>query len=203
MIDAREGLVRLQRGNKRYASGDPPVHTPIRHQRPFAAIVGCADSRVVPEILFEAKQGELFVIRVAGGIASAAVIGSLEYAVSVLGVPLIIALGHTRCGAVQAAISSYSSGSTAHSPELEAIIGAVRPAIKPVLSSKIDSDQLVTRAVEANTRAVTRKLVANSAVIRARVRQRSVQVTAAVFDVDRGHVRFLPPSSTGSCTGPQ
>ncbi len=191
MTEAAIGLDRLQRGNDRYAGGDMPVHMPIRFQRPFAAIVGCADSRVCPELIFGLGQGDIFVIRVAGGIASGSVIGSVEYAIAELGVPLVVVLGHRDCGAVQEAVASWTTGEAAPSSGLNTIIRAIQPVLGPLLDSGCPADQFVDRAVTANSLKVAQDLVAKSALIGAHVRQGTVRVETAVLDLETGHVRFL------------
>ena len=193
MATPQAGLERLRQGNLRYAAGDSVRHVPIPNQRPFAVVVGCADSRVGPEIVFGQENGDLFVIRVAGGVPSASVIGSVEYAIAELGAALVVVLGHSHCGAVQATITSCHSGRAAQSPSLEAIVGAIRPVIKPILATATDDHDLMDLAVTANTHATAQALLESSDIIGKAVRNDSVVVTGAVFDLESGRVRFLSP----------
>ena len=177
-------LARLLEGNGRYVEGHPHAARASAHrveladaQRPFAVVLGCSDSRVPVETIFDQGPGDLFVIRLAGNIVTAEGLASIEYAIEFLGSGLVIVLGHTGCGAVQAAISVAESG--AYPP---GHIGLLAEAIAP---STRDA-----HPVEANARASARALVGRSSIVRAAV-ARGVRVLAAIYDLHTGRVTLL------------
>jgi carbonic anhydrase len=162
LLTPDQALTRLQRGNARFVAGwpDHPDQSARRRrevadqgQQPFAAILTCADSRVPPEIVFDAGLGNLFVVRVAGNVLDDIVLGSLEYAVAHLHVPLIMVLGHDLCGAVTAAANG---GDDAHS-HIDAIVQALQPAVK--LARTADGNVDVSQAIEVNIRLVVERLL--------------------------------------------
>jgi carbonic anhydrase len=149
MTTGRDALERLREGNRRFvATGQggadvlsPAARTELaKGQAPFAVVLGCADSRVPPEIIFDQGLGDLFVVRVAGDIAASSQIGSLEFAVQEFGTPLVVVLGHTRCGAVTATAESVRGSGGEPSPGLRAIVDRVRPAVEGVLAARRVSD---------------------------------------------------------------
>ncbi len=180
---------RLMAGNRRYVAGQPthPDQTPARRgelaagQRPFAAILGCADSRVSPEILFDQGLGHLFVVRVAGNIVDNAVLGSLEYAVAHLGVRLIVVLGHTDCGAVQAAVEG-----SAHEGAIARVVEAILPAVKLARSQP---GPPVDNAVRANVVRTVERLRSAEPVLAAAVNQGRLQIRGAIYDLATGVVQ--------------
>ncbi len=180
---------RLMAGNRRYVAGQPthPDQTPARRrelaagQRPFAAILGCADSRVPPEILFDQGLGSLFVVRVAGNIVDDAVLGSLEYAVGHLGVHLIVVLGHTGCGAVQAA----AAGGT-HTGAITRVIEAILPAVE---LARPQPGALVDNAVHANVVRLVEQLRAAEPVLAPAVAHGELQIAGAIYNLSNGLVQ--------------
>lgn len=181
-----EALDRLMEGNARFTSGsmDAPRRGASRirelasGQAPYAAILGCADSRVPPEILFDEGLGDLFTVRVAGNVASSEEIASLEYAVGVLGSQVIVVLGHSSCGAVAAAVEGKA---------VPGQISALFQHITPAVPEGAD----IQMAVEANARHQAKILATASPVIRDAIASGSVDVRPAVYSLEDGGVRLL------------
>ncbi|MFP5224431.1 MAG: carbonic anhydrase, partial [Actinomycetota bacterium] len=196
-MDPQQALARLREGNDRFISGTGRS-TPITAeqvaavadgQQPFATILGCADSRVPVEIVFDQGLGDLFVIRVAGAVVLASQVGSAEYAASHLGSSLLVVLGHTSCGAVQSALDVLNGGVTPPTEGLRAIVDQLRPAIEPVVQSGVD-DRL-RAAVEAGVRSSVEALRDGSRALRDLEDQGSLQIVGAVYDLATGEVRTL------------
>ncbi|NKQ37034.1 MAG: carbonic anhydrase [Chloroflexi bacterium] len=184
-------LKKLMDGNRRYQTANqiyPRQTVTRRHalsdsQQPFALILGCADSRVPPELIFDQGLGDLFVIRVAGHVVDDTVLASVEFAVAVLGVPLIMVLGHSRCGAVEAAVSS--DGLPGSLPRLAA---AIRPA---VAAAKELPGNLVDNTVKTNARMTAVQLLARSPLLKQASADEQVKIVAALYDLDSGAVELL------------
>ena len=199
-----DAMMKLREGNERFvkqkAAGshrDAAWRMEIaKGQHPFAVVLGCADSRVPPEVVFDQGLGDLFVIRVAGEVAPAEVIGSIEYAIEHLGCRTIIVLGHARCGAVEAALA-VPAGST---PEgnLGELIKDILPAIEKV--DRKSPDALDT-AVRANAVAVAKTIVGHSKMLREMSHKGEIQVTPARYDLDSGHVEFMEQAGGGAAPG--
>lgn len=151
-------------------------------QAPFAAILGCADSRVVPEIVFDQGIGDLFVVRVAGNIAITEDIASEEYAIGVLGAPLLMVLGHERCGAVAAALAGGELPGV-----IESLVYAIRPAVQ---ASEKESGDRLTNAVKANVRLQVERLKASS-VIAAAIKKDKLKIVGAYYDLDTGAISLV------------
>ena len=196
-ITAREALKRLVDGNRRFLRGQarfPTVQKQVlvelsREQRPYATILGCSDSRVPPELLFDASFGELFVIRVAGNVLSAEVAGSLQYAGVHLKTPLIVVLGHERCGAVGAALETHFHG-VRHRSRIAILLKNIVPAIKG-LDPGLPPDRLLAQGVEANVR-WTMKQILNTPEGQARAAEGRMKLVGAIYRIETGRVRFLP-----------
>ncbi|MBK1726003.1 carbonic anhydrase, partial [Halorhodospira neutriphila] len=163
MISPSEALERLRAGNARFAADTPGARADARRraeltagQAPFAAVLGCADSRVPVEAVFDQGLGELFTVRIAGNVAPSSVLGSLEFAVDELGVPLIVVLGHTDCGAVKATLASLRDGTEPPTPGLHAVVGQLAPALEalPEAGAAGGEAALARRAERANVTAV-------------------------------------------------
>ena len=194
MIAPLEALNLLRAGNARFATGTPNPSPRSRlqalgAQRPFAAVLGCSDSRCPVEAIFDQGFGDLFVVRVAGNVADGPQIGSLEFAVQALGVRLILVLGHQSCGAVQAALQRPDGLPTA----LETIIDSIEPAIDDLLplAGPEPSVALVDRAVSANARHAADALCRGSSLIAHEVERGHVAIASAVYALDTGAVTFL------------
>ncbi|MEO6824844.1 MAG: carbonic anhydrase [Nitrosospira sp.] len=194
--NVEEALARLKAGNQRFMD-DKPLHDRqesswrsllVETQKPFATILGCSDSRVPPELIFDVGFGELFTIRVAGNVIAEDVVGSLQYAVRHLQTPLVVVLGHEKCGAVSATLEEMINKPT--EPEH---IGALIQMIKPGLGKldlKGDRETLVSAAVEANVRWSMHQLATLPAAVRA-VREGRVTQVGGVYELATGRVRFI------------
>jgi carbonic anhydrase len=193
---ADEALARMLAGHTRYLQGMPRFNAMRREelaelakgQQPYATILGCADSRVPPEAIFDAGPGELFVIRVAGNVLSAEVAGSMQYAGVHLHTPLFMVLGHEGCGAVKAALASRKDGVLHHS-RIQILVDSILPAVEDIDLSLPPETQL-SRAVEANVRAALRA-IHESPEGRMRAAEGRVKVIGAIYDLASGRVRIL------------
>ena len=159
-----------------------------KEQRPYATIIGCSDSRVPPELLFDAHFGELFVVRVAGNVISPEVMGSLQYAAVHLNTPLFVVLGHARCGAVQAALARRFEA-TRERKHIEMVLSRILPALDD-LDPKLKADARLEAAVEANVHWSMRQL-RDTPEGRARMAEGILKLVGAVYDINTGKVRFL------------
>jgi carbonic anhydrase len=191
MPTAEQAMERLMAGNKRYVASKQthPHQTRERcvelsaGQYPFAVILGCADSRVPPEVIFDQGLGDLFVIRVAGNVLDDIVVGSVEYAAAHLHTPLIVVLGHARCGAV---------GATVAGGELEGHLPSLAEAIQPAVDQVKDlPGDLVDNAVRANARMVAEQLRSSQPVLSELVNAGALKIVAARYDLDTGVVELL------------
>jgi carbonic anhydrase len=193
-LTPEQAMANLLDGHRRFLAGEaPPADDPVRRaalarrQAPYAAILACADSRVPPELLFTAAAGDLFVVRNAGNIAGTAALGSLEYAVASLGVPLVVVLGHERCGAADAAVKVARD-------EL-ALPGALGEMLLPMLPAALAGLRAAGDPVEgtvlANIRRMTERVRHASTVIAAAVAEGRVQVVGAHADLDDGRVTLM------------
>jgi len=200
MISAQEAIARLKEGNERFVSGSPLLESlanPERRselasgQEPFAIILGCSDSRVPSEIVFDFSLGHLFVIRVAGNIVAPSQIGSIEYATSQFGTRLVVVMGHQNCGAVAATISELSQPSENRSPNLSAIVDRVRPAVEPLMGGDADEAELLQRAVKANIHQSVEQLRAGSDILAGQVRSDGLEIVGARYSLSTGQVEFL------------
>ena len=198
---AREALQRLQDGNKRFYQNQSlprpnslsAIKSVANQQTPWAVILGCSDSRVPVEQIFDTGVGDLFVIRVAGNIVRRSQLGSIEFAVQAFGIPLLVVLGHSRCGAVGATWAEMKQPSPGHSPNLKCIIDQIRPGIEPLLQQLDDQNEetLKQEAVQANVRASLHHLVTESSILTEAVRGRDLSLVGAEYSLDTGAVKFL------------
>jgi carbonic anhydrase len=190
-----EALALLQEGNERFVTDAPFRGVQGRERRieiargqhPFAVLVGCSDSRVSPELLFGRGLGELFIIRVAGNTVDLTAQGSIEYAVAELGVPLVLVLGHERCGAVAAAVSIVEKNATFPG----AIGEMVEPIVPAVLRARGQSGELLDNAVRENVRRVTTRLRGSGAILPDLIEAGKLRVVGARYDLDDGAVHFF------------
>ncbi len=194
-ISPADALSRLMQGNARYAANAPTNKdfsagraARVAAQYPIAAIVGCADSRVAPELAFDQGPGELFVVRVAGNFVNDDGLASLEYGVKFLGVPLIVVLGHTNCGAVSAAVKAIEDGVSwpGHLPEL---VRAIRPAVE--IAKSHGHGDLVADATIENVRLNANRLRVSRPLIGGYVKADKVRVVGAVYDLATGAVGIV------------
>ncbi len=200
MISAIEALERLREGNRRFvAESRDPLRAASRRlelaggQEPFAAILGCSDSRVPVEIVFDQGLGDLFVIRVAGNVVAPSQIGSVEFAAERFGTRLVVVLGHSRCGAVQATIEELRRPSSRQSRNLQSIVDRVRPSVEPLLQTELRDDDvaLMEHAVRANIRASANQLRHGSAIIEQLVRDHGLLIVGAEYSLETGEVDFF------------
>jgi carbonic anhydrase len=202
MISADEALKRLQDGNLRFASntrGSEPFLSDDRRaelstaQQPFAIILGCSDSRVPAEIVFDQGLGDLFVIRVAGNIVAPSQVGSVEFGAARYGTRLVVVLGHSQCGAVLATLEELRTATEHQSRNLRAIVDRVRPSVEPLLRSELrhDHDALVQEAVRANIRASVDHLRRGSEVLEQLIQEEGLLVTGAEYSLETGVVEFF------------
>ena len=193
---ADEVLARLRAGNERFVNGRarfPTVQKEIlaqlaKGQRPYATILGCSDSRVPPELVFDAGFGELFIIRVAGNVVSPEVLGTLQYAAVHLGTPLFVVLGHEGCGAVQAALAAKFQGARDRS-RIERLLENITPGLDDINAESTPEAQLQA-GVEANVRWSMRQLL-ETPEAKARAAEGVLKLVGAVYELTTGRVRFL------------
>jgi len=191
MLPAGEAIQRLKEGNQRYASGQSinavtDVETRrslVGSQQPFVAVLGCADSRAIPELIFDAAIGELFAVRVAGNVINPQNNGSLEYAVEHLDVSLIVVLGHQNCGAVSATLDNYDGPG-----HIQSITEAISAAIDD--AKDLPGDTLAN-TVKANACRMARLLRATEPILSAAVEAGKLQIIPAYYDFEEGLVEFL------------
>ena len=202
MISAKEALARLQEGNKRFAAhvsggreilGQGKPLQLIQQQEPFATILGCSDSRVPAEIVFDQGLGDLFVIRVAGNIVAPSQVGSVEFAAERFGTRLVVVLGHSQCGAILATLEAMRSPSGAPSRNLRSIVDRVRPSILALMDTEVSRDEraLVKHAVRANIRASTDHLRHGSEILENLIMRDGLMVVGAEYSLDTGIVDFF------------
>jgi carbonic anhydrase len=185
-VPPEAGLVRLLDGNRRFVEGRGAAYTGFRGelangQSPFAVIVGCSDSRVPAEIVFDVGLGDLFVVRVAGNIVAPSQVGSVEFAVSTFGTRLVVVMGHTRCGAIAATLRTLS-GELPDSKNIAAITDRIAPHIRGVPAEQ---------AIAANVRASVDHLSHGSAILEELVRKQRLHIAGAVYAVETGEVSLL------------
>jgi carbonic anhydrase len=202
MISAKEALSLLREGNKRFVSDVSHRDTfasGIRRvalatgQAPFAAILGCSDSRVPVEIVFDQGLGDLFVIRVAGNIVAPSQIGSVEFAAEQFGTRLVVVLGHSRCGVIETTLEQLKRPIENQSRNLHSIVELVRPSVQGLLAMSLshDHDALVEEAVRANIRASVRHLRHGSDIIENLIQSAGLLVIGAEYSLETGIVDFF------------
>ena len=195
-VTADEALARLIAGNERFRRGEARGAAPTlealadlaRGQQPFATILGCSDSRVPPEWVFDAGLGELFVIRVAGNVLSPEVAGSLQYAGTHLRTPLFVVLGHEGCGAVAAALATKHQGAR-HRSRIQILVDSILPALAED-DPQLPPPERLARAVENNVRRTVRQIL-ETPEGRARLAEGRMKAVGAVYEIETGRVRFL------------
>ena len=202
MISAQDALDRLRDGNRRFVGNESttsPLLTPSQRlaltngQEPFAIVLGCSDSRVPAELVFDQGFGDLFVIRVAGNIVAPSQVGSVEFAAARFGTRLVVVMGHSQCGAVTAAVEEVLGRTSNESRNLRSIVDRVRPSVETVVSGRPDRnvDALVSEAVRANVRASVDHLRHGSQILEELVLKGRVVVVGAEYDLETGQVRFF------------
>ena len=207
MIPPAEALDRLREGNRRFVSDVRSSVEFLGHarrtelaagQEPFAIVLGCSDSRVPAEIVFDQGLGDLFVIRVAGNIVAPSQVASVEFAASLFGTRLVVVLGHTRCGAIKATLDELRRPSRDQSNSLRAIVDRVRPAVEPLLATDIrdEPEALMREAGRANIRASVNQLLHGSEVLESLVLNDGLMITGAEYSIETGIVDFLDAAAS-------
>ena len=209
MTRATEALQRLRDGNRRFVDGLRSLEMLLTHtkraemvkgQQPFAVILGCSDSRVPAETVFDQGIGSLFVIRVAGNIVAPSLVGSVEFAAAKFGTRLVVVLGHSNCGAIQATLDEIKTPGTTPSQNLHAIVDRIRPSVEDLVEAHKDEDHetLVHHAVRANIRASANHLRHGSAILE-NLSKDGLVVVGAEYSLETGVVDFfdgVPKSSS-------
>lgn len=202
MMTAKEALISLMQGNMRFLSDSTSNAVNITQeerralaagQEPFAIVLGCADSRVPAELIFDQGLGDLFVIRVAGNVVAPSQIGSVEYAAAQFGTRLVVVLGHTDCGAVKATLDELRRPSESRSRNLASIVGRISPAVSDLLAEheEDDTDTLVADAVRANIRASVEQLRHGSDILEDLIEHDELMIVGAEYCLESGRVDFL------------
>lgn len=202
MLKAAEALERLREGNQRFVNGiqrNESFATATQgkdlttSQTPFAIILGCSDSRVPAEIVFDQSLGDLFVIRVAGNIVAPSQIGSVEFAAEQFGTPLVVVLGHSKCGAVIATLEDLAQPVPGQSSNVLSIVNRIRPSIGPLFATELrnDPEQLLDTAIRANIMASTNQLRHGSQLLEQLIQQDKLSIVGAEYSLETGVVEFF------------
>ena len=198
MISVADALERLSEGNRRFAAGKSNQNAvDLRAnlaelqagQAPFAIVLACSDSRVPVEMIFDQGLGDLFVIRVAGNVVAPSQVGSVEYATAQLGTKLVVVLGHSNCGAVDATLTELRREQEHRSPNLRAIIDRILPAVEPLIDD--DGHVRLPEAVTANVRHSVERLRHGSPILEQKIESGELSVVGAEYSIERGEVNFL------------
>jgi carbonic anhydrase len=202
VISGREALAKLREGNERFIADVRSVTSLASYmhrsqlaagQAPFAIVLGCADSRVPAEIVFDQGLGDLFVIRVAGNIVAPSQVGSVEFAAARYGTPLVVVLGHSQCGAIAATIEDIRSTGPNASSNLRSIVERIRPSVEGLFDTELANDEaaLTAHAVRANVRASTNHLRHGSPLLEKLIQDEGLLVVGAEYSLDSGKVEFF------------
>lgn len=200
MITAEAAIVRLREGNRRFVTGAQTSKAISARpadlaagQEPFAIILGCSDSRVPAEIVFDQGLGDLFVIRIAGNIVAPSQIGSIEFAASQFGTRLVVVMGHTQCGAVLAALDELQAPVASRSRNLRSIVDFIKPSVEQCLTAHGDDDhdRLVEKAVRANIERSVDHLRHGSDILEHLIAADGLRIVGAEYSLESGVVEFL------------
>jgi len=202
MIPAQEALQRLREGNRHFVVGDlshDTLASPARrnelvsNQKPFAIILGCADSRAPAELVFDQGLGDLFVIRVAGNIVAPSQVGSVEFAAERSEIRLVVVMGHSNCGAVTATVEELQRPSASRSPNLRAIVDRIQPSVEGLLKEGADihAEDLIPKAIRANIRASVDHLRSGSQLLEKLIKNDDLLIVGAEYSLETGVVDFF------------
>ena len=202
MISAKAALDRLREGNRRFVANEPTASqllSPLRRvalvegQRPFAIVLGCSDSRVPAELVFDQGFGDLFVIRVAGNIVAPSQVGSVEFAAARLDARLVVVMGHSQCSIVIAAVEAVLGVATSESRNVRSIVDRLRPTVETLVTGRADKhvDALISDAVRANVRASVDHLRHGSELLEAMIAKDGLMVVGAEYSLESGVVTFF------------
>jgi carbonic anhydrase len=200
-VTGQEALERLRQGNRRFVAGLRDAAESTSHsrraellggQQPFAIVLGCSDSRVPAEIVFDQGLGDLFVIRVAGNIVAPSQVGSVEFAAAQYATRLVVVMGHSQCGAVQATIDELRRPTADQSRNLRSIVDRIRPSVEGLLATDLAwrPEALAQEAMRANVRAATNQLRHGSEILERLIEGSGLLVTGAEYSLETGEVRF-------------
>jgi carbonic anhydrase len=200
-MSARDALTRLRDGNRRFAAGLRSLEVLASHmrrpdllggQQPFAIILGCSDSRVPAEIVFDQGLGDLFVIRVAGNVVAPSQVGSVEFAAAKFGTPLVVVLGHSRCGAIEATLDELRQPAGLRSRNLRSIVNRIRPSVEALFATELrnDPEALAREAIKANVRASVDHLRHGSEVLEELAASSGLRIVGAEYSLETGLVEF-------------
>ena len=199
-LSATEALTRLRDGNRRYSQNVRSVDSLVSHSRrdlsgqsPFVVVLGCSDSRAPAEIVFDQGLGDLFVIRVAGNIVAPSQVGSVEFAIERFDTRLVVVMGHTLCGAIDATLEAITNAQRPHSQGMGSIVNRVRPAIEALVHTSLvdDPERLRREAMRANVRASVNHLRHGSELIERLTLDEGLLIVGAELDLATGKVTFL------------
>lgn len=202
MISAVEALERLKLGNQRFVSGETrfdahfnraDANELLKGQEPFAVVLGCSDSRVPVEIVFDQSLGDLFVIRVAGNVVALSQIGSVEFAAINFGLRLVVVMGHTQCGAVKATLAELQQTASSPSRNLSSIVDRIRPSVAGLLETELrhDPEALEGAAVRSNVRVSVNALRHGSEILEQFIRNDGLMIVGAEYSLESGLVDFF------------
>lgn len=202
MLSASAALNRLKEGNQRFVTGEQnrdaltdqaKRQATMNGQEPFAIILGCSDSRVPAELVFDQGVGDLFVIRVAGNVVAPSQIGSVEFAAAQFGTPLVVVLGHSQCGAVTATLNELQQPTDLRSRNLQSIVSRIRPAVEGLLETELrdQPEKLIKEAVKANVRASVNQLSNGSEILEKLIQEEKLTVVGAEYSLATGKVAFF------------
>ena len=202
MIAAEDALDRLQQGNQRFVSGVRSVESMLSHtkrgdlasgQEPFAIILGCSDSRVPAEIVFDQGLGDLFVIRVAGNIVAPSQVGSVEFAAAQFKTRLVVVMGHTQCGAVCATIEEMKRPTGEQSQNIKAIVDRIRPSLASFIHTELwqQNEALIRESIRANVRASVNQLRHGSEALEHLIEHEGLRIVGAEYSLETGVVEFF------------
>ena len=202
MLTAKKAIQRLQEGNQRFVSGGSSADSyfeqmqridPGSGQEPFAIILGCSDSRVPAEIIFDQGFGDLFVIRVAGNIVAPTQLGSIEFAAQQFGTGLVVVLGHSSCGAVKATLNEIQQPSQEDLSNVMSIVSRIRPGVESLTGTDLrnDPEKLLSTAVRLNALASTQALRHGSQVLEGLIQSDKLTIVAAEYSLETGVVEFI------------
>jgi carbonic anhydrase len=209
MLSANEALERLWEGNRRFVSGLRSLETLIsqirrlefvHYQAPFAVVLGCSDSRVPVETIFDQSIGDLFVIRVAGNVVASSQIGSIEFAAAQFSTRLVVVLGHTQCSAVETTLSELQQSTQNQSKSFRSIVDRIGPAVESFLDTELrhESEALLEHAVRANVRISANHLRHASSVLKNMIEKDGLRIVGAEYSLETGNVDFFDGVETTS-----
>lgn len=206
MTSASRAIDRLRAGNKRFISGKGHPSVSFNElraelengQAPFAAILGCSDSRAAPELIFDQGLGDLFVVRAAGHVATPSQVGSIEFAVENLNVRLVVVLGHSMCGAVEATIEAIESSKEPNSPNLSKLLKTIRPVVESLMESSSTHTEvdLLERSIKSNVLETVHHLRDRSPLLGEHVERAKLLIVGALYSFETGAVEFLEGSAS-------